>query len=396
MDYSKLLGKKVTSLKPSGIRRFFDIAASMKDAISLGIGEPDFITPREWSAAAIQSINDGMTQYTSNAGELGLREAISEFIERQYDVKYNPATEMLVTVGSSEAIDLVLRAILNDGDEVLIPEPNFVAYAPLVAMSGGVPIPIPSREENNFKITAQEIQSSVTKKTKAIFIAYPCNPTGAIMTRDDLAEIVPAIIKNDLFVISDEIYSELTYNGIKHTSIASFPGMWERTAYTNGFSKYFAMTGWRVGYVAAPEAILSQCYKIHQYGIMCAPTAGQMAAKAALQESFKDDFKRVREMRDSYDQRRKFLWKSFNDMGLFCFEPKGAFYCFPSVKSTGLTAEEFCERLLMEKKVAVVPGTAFGDAPYNFRACYAVSMEKLEKAVKLIGEFLQELKAEKM
>lgn len=392
MDYDKILNSKVKQLKPSGIRRFFDIAATMQDVVSLGIGEPDFITPPEFCEAAIKSINDGKTQYTSNAGDLGLREAIAKFLDIRYGLKYCPKKEMIVTVGCSEALDLVLRATLNPGDEVLIPEPSYVAYAPLVLVSGGVPVPMCVKESNGFKLMPEEIEAAVTKKTKLMIFPYPTNPTGAIMEAEYLEKIVPVIIKHNLFVISDEIYSDLTY-GCDHVSIAGYPGMRERTALINGFSKYFAMTGWRVGYLAAPEQLLTQCYKIHQYGIMCAPTAGQECAKAALTTSFQNKFKRVKEMRDEYNRRRKFLWKAFNDMGLPCFEPKGAFYCFPSCKSTGMKAEEFCERLLMEKKVAVVPGTAFGEScEYNFRACYAVSMEKMKIAVARIKEFLAELK----
>jgi len=392
MDYDKVLNSRVKKLRPSGIRRFFDIAASMGDVISLGIGEPDFITPPEFCDAAVKSIRDGKTQYTSNAGDIGLREAIAKFMDMRYGLQYDPKKELIVTVGCSEALDLVLRATIDLGDEVLIPEPSYVAYEPLVLVSGGVPVPLRVSESNKFKLMPEDIEASVTARTKLLILPYPTNPTGAIMEKEYLEKIVPVIKKHNLFVISDEIYSELTYGG-NHVSIATLPGMRERTAVINGFSKYFAMTGWRVGYLAAPEPILSQCYKIHQYGIMCAPTAGQECAKAALLCSFETGFARVQQMRDEYDRRRKFLWKAFNDMGLPCFEPKGAFYCFPNVKSTGLTAEEFCERVLMEKKIAVVPGTAFGKSgEYNFRACYAVSMEKLETAVARIGEFVMQLR----
>lgn len=393
MDYDKLLSEKVRQLKPSGIRKFFDLAASMKDCISLGVGEPDFATPSEMRFAAVNSITEGRTQYTSNAGEEGLREAIGQFLLRRYGLSYDYKKEIIVTVGTSEALDLILRATLNPGDEVLIPEPAYVSYAPLVAISGGVPVPIVVRESDEFKLKPEDIEAAVTPRTKSIIFPYPCNPTGAVMEREHLEKIVPVIIKNNLFVITDEVYSELSY-GEPHTSIAAYPEMRERTAVINGFSKYFAMTGWRIGYLAAPEPILSECYKIHQYGIMCAPTAGQYAAKAALTTSFENNFQRVKEMKAEYNRRRVFLHKAFNDMGLPCFEPKGAFYCFPSVKNTGLTAEEFCEKLLLSKKVAVVPGTAFGESgAYNFRACYAVSMEKIETAAALIAEFLQELKA---
>lgn len=391
-NYDNLLSSRVKELKPSGIRKFFDLAASMKDCISLGIGEPDFITPSEFSTAAMRSITEGRTQYTSNAGEEGLREAIGQFLLRRYGLSYDHKKEILVTVGSSEAMDLILRATLNEGDEVLIPDPAYVAYAPLVTMSGGVPVPLTLFEEDEYKLKPEAIEAAITAKTKTLIFPYPCNPTGAVMEKAFLEKLVPIITKHNLFVITDEVYSELSY-GEAHTSLAAYPGMRERTAVINGFSKCFAMTGWRVGYLAAPAEVLSQCYKIHQYGIMSAPTSGQYAAKAALLTSFENDFLRVREMKAEYNRRRIFLHKAFNDMGLPCFEPKGAFYCFPSVKNTGLTAEEFCEKLLLAKKVAVVPGTAFGPSgTYNFRACYAVSMEKLEQAVKLIAEFLQEIR----
>jgi aminotransferase len=391
INYDNFLSDRVKSIKPSGIRRFFDLAAGMKDCISLGIGEPDFVTPDEVRQAAVDSINRGCTQYTSNAGEEELRELIGIYLKR-FKLDYDYKKEILVTVGSSEAMDLSMRAILNDGDEVLVPEPSYVSYAPLVKLAGGKPVAVVVKESDEFKLTAEEVERAITKKTKVILIPYPCNPTGAVMEKEFLAKLVPLILKHNLFVITDEVYCELNY-GDEHTSIASFPKMRERTIVTNGFSKAFAMTGWRIGYLAAPEEIVEQCYKIHQYGIMCAPTAGQHAAKAALKTSLKNDFLRVREMKADYNKRRVYLHKAFNGLGLSCFEPKGAFYCFPNVSSTGLSAAEFCERLLVEKKVAVVPGTAFGESCFNnFRACYAVSMKKLEQAVGLIGDFLKEIK----
>lgn len=393
MDYSKVLSKSALKIPPSGIRKFFDIAAEMKDCISLGVGEPDFITPQPFGAAGIKSIADGKTQYTSNSGLKELRCAISCYLHDSIDVDYEPETEVLVTVGASEAIDLALRALLNPGDEVLVPSPSYVSYAPCVELTGGVAVAIDTKAENMFKLTPEELTEKITPRTKALILPYPNNPTGAIMEKEYLEKIAPVILKHNLIVISDEIYSELTYGEEPHCSIASLPDMWERTVVINGFSKAFAMTGWRVGYVAAPSDILAIMRKIHQYAIMCAPTAGQYAALEALEHSFRNDFAEVKEMRRQYNERRIYLVNRLNDMGLKCFEPRGAFYAFPSVKSTGMDGEHFAEKLLFNKKVAVVPGSAFGASGKDFiRISYAYSVEAICKALDKIEEFLEEIK----
>lgn len=393
MDYSKVLSKSALKIPPSGIRKFFDIAAEMKDCISLGVGEPDFITPQPFGAAGIKSIADGKTQYTSNSGLKELRCAISCYLHDSIDVDYEPETEVLVTVGASEAIDLALRALLNPGDEVLVPSPSYVSYAPCVELTGGVAVAIDTKAENMFKLTPEELTEKITPRTKALILPYPNNPTGAIMEKEYLEKIAPVILKHDLIVVSDEIYSELTYGEEPHCSIASLPDMWERTVVINGFSKAFAMTGWRVGYVAAPSDILAIMRKIHQYAIMCAPTAGQYAALEALEHSFRNDFAEVKEMRRQYNERRIYLVNRLNDMGLKCFEPRGAFYAFPSVKSTGMDGEHFAEKLLFNKKVAVVPGSAFGASGKDFiRISYAYSVEAICKALDKIEEFLEEIK----
>lgn len=393
MDYSKVLSKGALKIPPSGIRKFFDIAAEMKDCISLGVGEPDFITPQPFGAAGIKSIADGKTQYTSNSGLKELRCAISCYLHDSIDVDYEPETEVLVTVGASEAIDLALRALLNPGDEVLVPSPSYVSYAPCVELTGGVAVAIDTKAENMFKLTPEELTEKITPRTKALILPYPNNPTGAIMEKEYLEKIAPVILKHDLIVVSDEIYSELTYGEEPHCSIASLPDMWERTVVINGFSKAFAMTGWRVGYVAAPSDILAIMRKIHQYAIMCAPTAGQYAALEALEHSFRNDFAEVKEMRRQYNERRIYLVNRLNDMGLKCFEPRGAFYAFPSVKSTGMDGEHFAEKLLFNKKVAVVPGSAFGASGKDFiRISYAYSVEAICKALDKIEEFLEEIK----
>lgn len=393
MDYSKVLSKGALKIPPSGIRKFFDIAAEMKDCISLGVGEPDFITPQPFGAAGIKSIADGKTQYTSNSGLKELRCAISCYLHDSIDVDYEPETEVLVTVGASEAIDLALRALLNPGDEVLVPSPSYVSYAPCVELTGGVAVAIDTKAENMFKLTPEELTEKITPRTKALILPYPNNPTGAIMEKEYLEKIAPVILKHNLIVVSDEIYSELTYGEEPHCSIASLPDMWERTVVINGFSKAFAMTGWRVGYVAAPSDILAIMRKIHQYAIMCAPTAGQYAALEALEHSFRNDFAEVKEMRRQYNERRIYLVNRLNDMGLKCFEPRGAFYAFPSVKSTGMDGEHFAEKLLFNKKVAVVPGSAFGDSGKDFiRISYAYSVEAICKALDKIEEFLEEIK----
>lgn len=393
MDYSKVLSKSALKIPPSGIRKFFDIAAEMKDCISLGVGEPDFITPQPFGAAGIKSIADGKTQYTSNSGLKELRCAISCYLHDSIDVDYEPETEVLVTVGASEAIDLALRALLNPGDEVLVPSPSYVSYAPCVELTGGVAVAIDTKAENMFKLTPEELTEKITPRTKALILPYPNNPTGAIMEKEYLEKIAPVILKHNLIVVSDEIYSELTYGEEPHCSIASLPDMWERTVVINGFSKAFAMTGWRVGYVAAPSDILAIMRKIHQYAIMCAPTTGQYAALEALEHSFRNDFAEVKEMRRQYNERRIYLVNRLNDMGLKCFEPRGAFYAFPSVKSTGMDGEHFAEKLLFNKKVAVVPGSAFGASGKDFiRISYAYSVEAICKALDKIEEFLEEIK----
>jgi aminotransferase len=387
----EFVSKKVASLKPSGIRKFFDLVHEMKDAISLGVGEPDFITPWSVRDAGIRSIQRGYTQYTGNRGLVKLRENISRYLSERFSVHYAP-DNIIVTVGASEGIDLALRACLEEGEEVLVPDPCYVSYAPCITLAGGMPVSLHCKAENGFVVTKEAIEEKITKKTKAIILAYPNNPTGSIMTEEQLKELLPVIEKHDLLVISDEIYAELTYEG-KHCSIAAMPGMQERTVLINGFSKAFAMTGWRIGFVCAPSAIDNGMFKIHQYGIMCAPTVSQYAANYALEESFEDNFAMVREMREEYNRRRRFVVKSFNDMGLTCFEPKGAFYVFPSVESTGLTGEEFAEKLLYAQNVAVVPGSAFGECgEYHIRASYATGMAELTKAMERIAAFVKELK----
>lgn len=388
MDYNKYLNKKVLAMKPSGIRKFFDVAATMPNCISLGVGEPNFVTPDNARLAAIRSIAEGETKYTSNSGLIELREAISRYMKERFSLEYD-ASQVIITVGVSEAIDNSLRAVLNDGDEVLIPEPCFVSYAPCVILAGGVPVGIPCTADNGFILTPDVLKKYITKKTKLLFFPYPTNPTGGIMTKEEVEAIVPVIIENDLLVLSDEVYAELTYGGKKHTSIATFPGMYERTITLNGFSKAFAMTGWRVGFVCAPKEIVVQVLKIHQYAIMCAPTSAQYAALACLEDGFKDNFAVVEAMKAEYDRKRKFLHKSLTDMGLDCFEPMGAFYMFPSVKSTGMDGEEFANNFLKSQEVAVVPGGAFGDCGKDYiRISYAYSMEKLEKAMAKMRIFL--------
>lgn len=349
MEYSKKLNPIARDLKPSGIREFFGIAATRKDCLSLGVGEPDFSTPTAFSQAGINSINAGKTQYTANAGLFELREAIAKYTKSFIGIEYAPSDEIIITVGASEGVDASFRAIIAPGDEVLIPEPCFVCYAPLVSLCGGVPVQIDCKIENEFKLTPKQLESAITPKTKCLLLSYPNNPTGAIMEKDDLEKLVPIIKKHDLLVLSDEIYGELVYDGAKFTSIASLDGMRERTIVVSGFSKYFAMTGWRLGYVCAPKEIIDVIYKIHQYAIMCASTSAQYVALEALNASFKDDFKEVGAMRDTYDERRKYLVRRLNEMGLDCFTPRGAFYVFPCVKSTGMDGEKFAYALLDAK-----------------------------------------------
>lgn len=392
MDYEKMLNPKVLAMKPSGIRRFFDIAATMKDCVSLGVGEPNFVTPDDARLAAIESIARGETKYTSNSGLIELREAISKYMLERFQLKYG-ASQIIITVGVSEAIDNTLRACLCPGDEVLIPEPCYVSYAPCVTLAGGVPVPIPCSGENGFILTKEVLEEKITDRTKLLFFPYPTNPTGGIMTREQIEAIAPTIIEHNLFVLSDEVYSELTYGGKKHVSIATVDGMYERTITLNGFSKAFAMTGWRIGFCCAPQEICRQILKIHQYAIMCAPTASQYAALACLENGFKNNFAKVEEMRKEYDRKRKYLYKSFLEMGFSCYEPFGAFYMFPNISSTGLNGEEFALKFLDEEKVAVVPGNAFGDSGNDYiRVSYAYSMEKLEMAVERMKKFLKALK----
>ena len=381
------INKKAKLLQPSGIRKFFDIVKTTEGAISLGVGEPDFVTPWKVRSAAITSIQRGYTQYTGNRGLPQLLELISRYLYERFSLEYDPK-HILVTVGGSEAIDLALRACVERGDEVLVPDPAYVSYSPLVLMSDGTPVAVECREEDNFVLKKEYLEKAITPKTKAIILTYPNNPTGAIMTKEQLQEIADVIIKHDLLVITDEIYAELTY-GKTHTSILSIAGMKERTVYVSGFSKAFAMTGWRMGYVCAPAAIDEAMFKIHQYGIMCAPIMSQYAAIEALKDGFSDGFATVGEMRESYDKRRKFVLHSLKEIGLHCFEPKGAFYAFPSVKTSNLSGEAFAESLLKEKKVAVVPGNAFGAfGENNVRISYATSMNALSEAFEKMSEFL--------
>ena len=385
------VNQKCKLMQPSGIRKFFDIVRETEGAISLGVGEPDFVTPWKVRSAAITSLQRGYTQYTGNRGIPTLLQLISRYLEERFSLSYDPK-HILITVGGSEAIDLALRACVEHGDEVLIPDPAYVSYSPLVALSDGVPVHVECREEDNFVIKPEYLEKAITPKTKAIILTYPNNPTGAIMTKAELEKIAKVIIKHDLLVISDEIYAELTY-GKKHVSIASLEGMKERTVYVSGFSKAFAMTGWRMGYVCAPKEIDEAMFKIHQYGIMCAPITSQYAAIEALRDGLSDGFSTVEEMRDSYDKRRKFVLHSLQEIGLDCFEPRGAFYAFPSVKSTGLSGEVFAETLLKEEKVAVVPGNAFGKfGENNVRISYATSMNALSEAFERTSNFLSKLR----
>lgn len=382
------LSDKVIKMKSSGIRKFFDIVSEMPDTISLGVGEPDFDTPWSVREEGIYSLERGKTFYTSNAGLIELREAICEYMDRRFRVAYSPQTEALLTVGGSEGIDIALRAMLNPGDEVIVPEPCYVSYIPCVELAQGVPVTISLKNENQFRLTKEELEAAITDKTKLLILSYPNNPTGAIMEREDLAAIAEVIIKHDIYVISDEIYAELTYNS-GHVSIASLPGMRERTIVISGFSKAFAMTGWRLGYALGPAMIIEQMTKIHQYAIMCAPTMSQYAAIAAMKECDKE----VLTMKESYDQRRRYLLSEFSEMGLPCFEPYGAFYMFPCIKEFGMTSEEFATKLLYSKKVAVVPGDAFGECGEGFlRISYAYSLEELKVAIGRLKDFIEELR----
>ena len=385
------LNPSVVNIKPSGIRKFFDIVTEMKDAISLGVGEPDFATPWHIREEGIYSLEKARTHYTSNSGLIELRREVSAFIERHYNVHYEPKNEILVTVGGSEAIDLAIRAMVCPGEEVIIPQPCYVSYEPCVILTQGVPVTIPLQEKNDFRLTAQELRDAITERTKLLVLPFPNNPTGAIMTREDLEGIAEVCIEKDIFVVSDEIYSELTY-GSKHVSIASLPGMQERTILINGFSKGHAMTGWRLGYACGPAEIIRQMMKIHQFAIMCAPTASQYAAVEALKNGDED----VAMMRDAYDKRRRFVLAELRDMGLTCFEPYGAFYVFPCIKEFGMSSEDFATSLLREEKVAIVPGTAFGDSGEGFlRISYAYSLENLKEALGRLRRFVTKLRAAK-
>lgn len=390
IDYDKILSSKVKAMKPSGIRKFFDIASTMDDVISLGVGEPDFSTPWAIRKAAIRTLERRQIVYGPNKGIGRLREEISRTLQRKQNLEYDAENEIVVTVGGSEAIDIALRGIIDPGDEVLVVEPCFVCYAPLVELTGGIAVPVPTRLENNFKLTVDDLKDKITERTKMLILPFPNNPTGAIMSREDLEPIAELLRDTDIIVLSDEIYSELTY-GRKHCSIAELEGMQERTILVNGFSKAYAMTGWRLGYLAAPEPIVSQIVKIHQYAIMCSPYVSQNAAVEALSSCDAE----VRKMVDEYNIRRRYLVSEFNRIGLTCFNPEGAFYVFPCIKSTGLTDEEFCEKLLYEEKVAVVPGSAFGQCGEgHIRISYAYSLKHLMEAVKRIEKFVNKLKEE--
>ena len=390
IDYERLMSSSVRSLKPSGIRRFFDILENMHDpsAISLGIGEPDFVTPWHIREAGIYSLEQGFTKYTGNAGLKALRAETSNYLKRRFDLSYDPDGEIFITVGGSEAIDLCVRALVEAGDEVIVPVPSFVCYGPLVSMSSGTPVYVETKAENEFRLTARELREAITPRTKLLILPFPNNPTGAVMERKDLLAIEEVLRGTDIMILSDEIYSELSY-GIHHTSPANIDGLKERTLVVNGFSKAFAMTGWRLGYVCGPKPLLRQMVKIHQYGIMSAPTTSQYAAIEALKNGDDD----IEMMRESYDRRRKLMLKRLRDMGLECFEPKGAFYMFPSIKSTGMTSDEFCTRFLEEEKVAVIPGTAFGQGGEGFvRMCYAASVENIEAAMDRMKRFLERVR----
>ena len=388
MDYSKILTPVVTAIKPSGIRKFFDIASEMEGVISLGVGEPDFPTPWHVRHAGITSLENSQTRYTSNWGLERLRQEVASYVKRKYQLTYDPTDEILITVGGSEAIDAAIRAVVSPGDEVIIPQPSYVCYEPLTRMAGGVPVIIETKAEHAFKLTPEDLLAHITPRTKVLILPYPCNPTGAIMERADLEAIAAILRERDILVISDEIYAELTYSHHRHVSIAAIDGMADRTVVVNGFSKTFSMTGWRLGYACGPAPVLRQITKIHQFAIMCAPTTSQYAAIEALRHCDSE----VEEMREEYDMRRRLIVNGFNKLGLTCREPLGAFYAFPCIRSTGMTSDKFCEKLLFSKHVAIVPGTAFGLGGEGFvRASYCYSTEHIKEALRRIGEFLQEL-----
>ncbi len=388
MQYGDFINPALSAVKPSGIRKFFSIAEEMDNVISLGVGEPDFLTPWHIRQQGIDTLERGSTRYTANAGLISLREEICAFYQRKYDLEYNAKNEVLVTVGGSEGIDMCIRTLICPGDEVLVVEPSFVCYKPIVEVCGGKAVPLVTKNKNNFRVTAEELENAITDKTKMIIFPYPNNPTGAVMRREDLEPVCEVLKKHNIFVLSDEIYSELTYGSNTHVSIASMPGMKERTVVINGFSKTYSMTGWRLGYALGPAPVIAQMTKLHQFAIMSAPTTSQFAAVEALRNGDADIIK----MRDDYDMRRRFTVNAFREIGLPCFEPEGAFYAFPSIQSTGLSSEEFCEKLIYSKRVAVVPGNAFGDCGEGFiRVSYCYSIDNIKEAVTRIGEFVREL-----
>ncbi len=388
MNYDQIISQKLQNIKPSGIRKFFDILEEMTDAISLGIGEPDFVTPWHIRDAGIYSLERGHTKYTSNAGMLELRREIANYLRRRFDLEYDYTNQILVTVGGSEAIDLAIRVLVNPGDEVIIPVPSFVCYGPLTEMAGGVPVYVELTAENGFRLTPEQLKAAITPRTKALVLPFPSNPTGGIMERRDLEAIAQVLKDNDIMVISDEIYAELTY-GQRHVSPANLTQLYDRTVVVNGFSKSHAMTGWRMGYVCAPQPVIAAMTKLHQFGIMSAPTTSQYAAIEAMRSGDED----IAHMREEYDSRRRYLVENLNRIGLDCFEPKGAFYVFPCIRSSGLSSDEFCERFLREEKVAVIPGTAFGPGGEGYvRACYASSMRDLTESISRLDNFLQNLR----
>lgn len=393
MNYDRIVNRTVAEIPPSGIRKFFDIVSTMKDAISLGVGEPDFVTPWNICESAIYSIEQGQTHYSSNWGTLELRTEISDYLRTRYQTSYNPQNEVIVTVGASEGIDLALRVLVTPGDEVLIPEPSYVSYSPCVRLSGGVAVGVPTDASTGFRLLPEQLKKCITPRTRALILPYPNNPTGGIMEKSDYEAIADVLRGTDIMVISDEIYSELVYGGLKHVSFASLEGMFERTITLNGFSKAFAMTGWRMGYVCAPAPLAQLMCKIHQFTILCAPMQGQAAALEALRSGRENNYAAIERMRNVYDRRRRMMLASFNAMGLECFEPLGAFYVFPCIKSTGLSSDQFCEKLLLEHKVATVPGTAFGESGEGFVRCsYATSTEKIEEALRRIELFVRQLR----
>lgn len=386
IDISKLINPVVSNIPPSGIRKFFDVAAEMKDAISLGVGEPDFVTPWHIRDEGIYALEQGKTHYTSNAGLKELRCEIANYLERRFNLKYDGMSQITVTVGGSEAIDLFFRSVIEPGDEVLIPEPSFVCYRPLAQLAGGVPVSIVTKAENNFRLTAEELKNAITPKTKVLVLPFPNNPTGAVMRKEHLEELADVLRGTNILVLSDEIYAELTYGGERHISFASIPDMYERTVIVSGFSKAYAMTGWRLGYVCAHPELIKAMTKVHQYAIMSAPTLAQFAAVEAMKNGDED----IAMMREEYDRRRRIIVKGFCDMGLECFEPEGAFYAFPCIKSTGMDSNTFCERLLYDKKVAVVPGNAFGECGDGFVRCsYAYSIKNINEALERIEAFVK-------